>query len=163
MIDVGSYLLTLFIPPFNPFVNQLVTYTIWSTLLGPASIHSSLLPYCQNHVLKTYIYQLPQVGVVMWRSFGQWEANEWCSLKGCGGGETLWPNHSCSLEWQCEAEETAQAASGWGGRQKGPGTLRVWPQDLCWESPRCGFLITWGKIRLLSYFMLLFLRLLFNL
>lgn len=65
MTDVGSYLLTVFIPPFNPFVNQLVTYTIWSTLLGPASIHSSLLPYCQNHVLKTYIYQLPlQIGVV---------------------------------------------------------------------------------------------------
>ena len=41
-------------------------------------------------MLKTYIYQPPLQIVVMWHSFGQWEANEWCSLKRCGGGDTLW-------------------------------------------------------------------------
>lgn len=65
---------------FIPRFNQLVTYSIWSALLGvyPTSI-CFLLAYQQNHVPspKPYISQLPlQKGVVMWHPFGQWEANE---------------------------------------------------------------------------------------
>lgn len=81
MIDMGSYLLTLFIPPLALlWISWYICHLVY-TARCPPSIPSSLLPYCQNHGLKTYIYQLPlKIGVVMWHSFGQWEANEWSGV-----------------------------------------------------------------------------------